>query len=54
MKIDFKNRTLKSVPTASCWECDAASELCEILYNISDVCLWNGFKNCSKSGVFNL
>ena len=54
MKIDFKNRTLKGAPATSCWECDATSELCEILYDISDVCFWNDFKNCSKSGVFNL
>lgn len=53
MKIDFKNRTLKGAPATSCWECDATSELCEIFY-ASDVCLWNDFKNCSKSGVFNL
>jgi hypothetical protein len=53
MKIDFKNQTLKSAPATSCWECDATSELCEILY-ASDVCIWHDLRNCSKSGVFNL
>lgn len=53
MKIDFKNRTLKSTPATSCYACDATGELCEII-QYSDVCIWHDFKNCSKSGVFNL
>ena len=54
MNIDFNNHPLKGMPGVSCSACDAPRELCEILYDVSDVCFRHDFKNCSQSGVFNL
>ena len=54
MKIDLNNYPLKSAPRVSCSACDAPREFCEILYAVSDICVWHDFKNCSQSDVFNL